>query len=323
MNRSILAVAPAIARALATSAALSLAASSALAQINIPTVPVGSPGNAADSTPNGSFGSVAYSYNIATTEVTNAQYAEFLNNVGYDDTNGLYNANMAGSFGGITRSGFIGAFAYATVPGRANNPVNFVSFWDATRFANWLHNGQPTGPQNNSTTESGAYTLTPAGITNNTVTRGGGWQWAVASASEWYKAAYFQPASRGGDSDNYWSYPTSSNTPPTGLQANYLPAGIGNTTAVASYAANFYGTHDMAGNVYEWNDTIFAPPVRGPLVGGAFDNIAGWLTPANAYTPPPFTEREQVGFRVVAIPAPSAAALLALAVVLAGRRRRN
>jgi hypothetical protein len=37
--------------------------------------------------------------------------------------------------------------------------VNHVSWYDAVRFANWLHNGQPTGAQDNTTTEGGAYTL--------------------------------------------------------------------------------------------------------------------------------------------------------------------
>lgn len=291
--------------------------------VNIPTVQVRNAGNAPDTTPNGPFGAVGYVYDIATTEVTNAQYTEFLNAVAFDDANSLYSTGMAGSFGGINRSGFIGAFTYSTIPGRENHPVNFVSFWDAARFANWLHNGQPFGTQTASTTEDGAYTLTPTGITNNTVTRNGSWQWAVASAHEWYKAAYHQPAIQGGDIDNYWLYPTSSNTAPTGGQANSVPAGIGNTTAVASYAANFYGTYDMAGNVYEWNDTIFAPPVRGPLVGGAFDNIAGWLTPLNAYTPPPITEREQVGFRVVSIPEPSILGLLAMSGLVLQRRLRR
>ncbi|MFN9971722.1 MAG: PEP-CTERM sorting domain-containing protein, partial [Phycisphaerae bacterium] len=95
---------------------------------------------------------------------------------------------MAGSFGGITRSGSSGSYTYATVSGRANNPVNFVSVWDATRFANWWHNGQPTGAQDNSTTEDGAYTLTAGGITANTVTRNAGWQWALTSENEWYRA---------------------------------------------------------------------------------------------------------------------------------------
>jgi len=318
MSRRILALSPVFTAA----AGLLLAASSASATTPISTVSIGNAGNAAETTPNGPRGAVAYNYSIATTEVTNAQYTEFLNAVAYDDANSLYSMAMASGFGGITRAGSIGAFTYATVPGRQNNPVNNVSFWDATRFANWLHNGQPTGLQNAGTTESGAYLLTNTGITNNTVTRSAGWQWAVASADEWYNAAYYQPASQGGDSDNYWLYPTSSNTAPTGGQANYVPAGIGNTTAVGSYAANFNGVYDMAGNVYEWNDTIPAGPFRGPMVGGAFDNVAGWLTPLNAYVGLPTFERDQIGFRVVAIPGPSALALLTIGGVMAGRRRR-
>jgi formylglycine-generating enzyme required for sulfatase activity len=297
-----------------------LGATVAMAGVTIPTVPIGNPGNAPDST---GYGSVAYTYNIGSTEVTNAQYAAFLNAVAATDTNSLYNTNMAGSFGGITQSGSPGTYTYATIAGRANNPVNYVSFWDAARFANWLHNGQPTGPQGNATTEDGAYTLTASGIAANTVTRNGGWQWAVASGNEWYKAAYHQPASQGGDSDDYWLYPTSSNTAPTALQANYVPAGIGNTTPAASYAPNFYGCYDMAGNVYEWNDSIASGPFRGPFWGGAFDNIAGWLTPLNTSISLPTTEREQFGFRVVQIPGPSSLVLLALGGCGVARRRRR
>lgn len=296
-------------------------AGTALAQITIPTVPVGNAGNAPNTTSLGAYGSVAYTYNIATTEVTNAQYAAFLNAVAWDDTNNLYNTNMAGSFGGITRTGPIGAFVYNTVSGRENHPVNFVSFWDSVRFANWLHNGQPFGPQDNSTTEDGAYTLTAGSIAANSVTRNASWQWAVASSNEWHKAAYHQPASQGGDTDDYWLYPTSSNTAPTAGQANYLPSAFGDTVPVASYGANFYGVYDMAGNVYERTDTPLAF-LRGPLWGGAFDNVAGWLTPLNAYTPPNGEEREQLGFRVVAIPAPSAIALLGVGALMASRRRR-
>jgi hypothetical protein len=54
-------------------------------------VAVGDPGNAADDT---SFGAVAYAYEIARFETTNAQYAEFLNAVAATDTNGLYHASM-------------------------------------------------------------------------------------------------------------------------------------------------------------------------------------------------------------------------------------
>jgi hypothetical protein len=57
-------------------------------------------------------------------------------------------------------------------------------------------------------------------------------------------------------------------------------------------------------------------------VGGAFDNIAGWLTPLNASISLPVTEREQYGFRIVSVPGPSSVALLAIGGLVAARRRR-
>src|SRR5262245_2263385 len=43
----------------------------------------------------GCFGAVAAPFKIARTEVTNAQYAAFLNAVAQSDPNGLYNTSMA------------------------------------------------------------------------------------------------------------------------------------------------------------------------------------------------------------------------------------
>ncbi|HVZ93391.1 MAG TPA: SUMF1/EgtB/PvdO family nonheme iron enzyme, partial [Phycisphaerales bacterium] len=283
-----------------------LVASPVPASITIPTVPVGNPGNASDPSTGSLYGSVAAAYNIGATEVTNAQYAAFLNAVAATDTNALYNTNMADSFGGITRSGVSGSYTYQAISGRESNPVNYVSFWDSTRFANWLHNGQPSGPQDNSTTESGAYTLSADGIAANTITRNAGWQWAVTSEDEWYKAAYHQPASAGGDSDDYWLYPTSSNTI-TAAQANYDNL-IGNTTPVGSYAPNFYGAFDMGGNVFEWNEAIpDRPDLDGPLRGirgGSFMGSAS-LRADNRGDDDPTNEINIIGFRVSQVPGPS------------------
>ncbi len=74
-------------------------------------VTVTGPGNACDTQAQGCFGSVAYVYRISETEVTNAQYAEFLNAVAATDTNALYHTNMGliAGLGGIDRSGISGS----------------------------------------------------------------------------------------------------------------------------------------------------------------------------------------------------------------------
>jgi formylglycine-generating enzyme len=304
----------------AIAAVTGLGTSIASASVTIPTVPVGNPGNAAD--PTTGYGAVAYTYNIGATEVTNAQYAAFLNAVAATDTNDLYNTGMAGSIGGITRSGLAGSYRYEAPSGRANNPVSYIRFWDAARFANWLHNGQPIGGQNSSTTEDGAYTLTPASISGNTVTRNAGATWALPTEDEWYKAAYHQPASAGGPVFHFWETPISNDTIST-TQANYGGV-IGDTTPVGSYAANFYGTFDMGGNVWEWNEAIIDGTSRG-VRGGSFDQGVDSLRASsrNRELSSSTSAWNTRGFRVAQVPGPSSAALLGLGGLMASRRRRS
>jgi hypothetical protein len=61
--------------------------------VTIPTVPVGNAGNTGEFQfqVQGTIGGVSYDYRIGTTEVTNAQYAEFLNFKAASDPLGLYN----------------------------------------------------------------------------------------------------------------------------------------------------------------------------------------------------------------------------------------
>lgn len=295
--------------------------SGAAGSISIRTVLVGNPGSPGDSRGDGYVASL---YRIGATEVTNAQYASFLNAVAANDLHSLYNDGMGGIRGGITRTGLPGSYSYATISGRANHPVNFVSFWDTLRFANWLHNGQPVGAQSSGTTEGGAYTLTSEGIVNNTVVRNSNWKWAVPSQNEWHKAAYHQPAASGGDSDSFWLYPTASNTAPSANQANFGNF-IGDTTPVGSYASNFYGAVDLGGNVAEWTEqlvTTSSGVSARAIRGGAFGQNIVFLRSNFLITGTPANESSSNGFRVVNIPVPSTVALLAIGGVMVGRRRR-
>ena len=174
---------------------------------------VGDAGNAPDSAENcysANCGSVAYDYSISKYEVTNAQYAEFLNAKAASDPLGLYNTRMgsdtfySGIFGGITRSGVSGSYTYAVKAGYEKKAVTYVSFYDALRFSNWLNNGQGSGD-----TETGAYTLlgaTPTPSNGTTVTRNGGAKIFLTSENEWYKAAYYSA------SGVYFDYPTGTNS---------------------------------------------------------------------------------------------------------------
>ncbi len=124
--------------------------------LNIETVPVGDPGNAGELSgagaggggPDRICGSVSYTYNIGKYEVTTDQYTEFLNKVAKADRYGLYNLNMDTAFSpygcGIMRTGSSGSYVYSVGSGFANRPVSWVSWADAARCANWLHNGQLT-----------------------------------------------------------------------------------------------------------------------------------------------------------------------------------
>ena len=170
-------------------------------------VTVGNPGNAADPANSGSvpgIGTINATFGIGTYEVTNSQYVEFLNSVDGTGANslGLYDGNMGtAALGGIlfNVNASVGA-KFSIRTGFANMPVVYVSFFDAARFTNWLHNGQGTG-----STETGAYTLSGNA---SAVTRNSGAKFWVPSESEWYTAAYHQPVGLGGNASNYWIFPT-------------------------------------------------------------------------------------------------------------------
>ncbi len=233
-------------------------AASAEVEIEIEWVTIGAAGNAClpvgplAGLPGGCFGGVDDAYRIGKFEVTNLEYAEFLNAIAATDTYNLHAAL------GITRTGVPGSYAYTANVLDQDKPV-FVSFWSATRFANWLHNEQPTGLQDSTTTEDGAYTLTPASMANNTVVRNVGAWVFLPSEDQWFKAAFYDPGST-----SYFAYTTSSNTQPSCIGPSATPNTANcdfvyqDLSDVGSYpgSASPSGTFDQGGNRWEWTDTI-------------------------------------------------------------------
>jgi formylglycine-generating enzyme required for sulfatase activity len=156
-------------------------------------VKIGDINNSPDNT---GYGSVSYEYMICKYPITNDIWCEFLNEVASStDPYFLYNINMTIDVrGGINRSGSAGSYTYTVKDNMGNKPVNFISWFDAARLANWLHtggftpdnDGDPTLPN----TEDGAYTL--SGGVAGIFTKNPNAIFWVPSEDEWYKAAFYK-----------------------------------------------------------------------------------------------------------------------------------
>lgn len=316
-------------------AVLGAAVASAEASVSFNWGNVTHAGNAADT--NG-YGSVGYNYRMSTYEVTNSQYAAFLNAVAStSDPNGLWNSNMGSQpMGGITRSGSAGAYTYSVKANMGDRPVNYVGFFDAARMANWLTNGQGTG-----STETGVYTFEGGVITATNRDSSNLSQVFLPNQNEWYKAAYF-------DGSDYSTYATQSDTLPTSSIIDSLGnvTNAGPNTATLNLGTNgplsnvgaagsfsFYGLFDMNGNVQEWCDDLFNPAATSPtaarvLGGGTFNQTAGaaagdWQfgSPTGAFVGNGI--RFASWFQPTAIPGSGLAVISTLGLAGMARRRRR
>ncbi|MFK7895356.1 MAG: thrombospondin type 3 repeat-containing protein [Myxococcota bacterium] len=226
------------------------------------------------------LGGVLYPFYIGRFEVTNEEWVEFMNAVDPEGlvALGLYATEQTTSpVGGIllTPAAPSGK-KFSAKPGKARHPVNFISYFDAARFINWLENGKLDGGE----TEVGSYNL----LTSPVTYMGGAFVFPLES--EWYKAAFDDPSS----DTNWYPYPGNFVAPglpncdangevtnPSSLNANYdgacqggIPVQVGSTQArppVSSWQA-----YDMAGNVSEWlEDPQGGAPGTSPLRGGSYN----------------------------------------------------
>jgi formylglycine-generating enzyme required for sulfatase activity len=311
--------------------------------VTIDWVTVSDPGNTADTS---GFGAVADSFQIMKYEWTNSQYVDFLNAVDPSGTNpnSIYSLSMGSDArGGITNTGTTDGSRYAAKANMGNKPVNFVSWWDAARVANWLQNAQGSG-----STETGAYTLNNA-TTGTAPAVNSGARFYIPTEDQWYKAAYY----KGGSTNaGYWVYGTQSDTAPTTVTSG--PTGIGSAGSTGNFAnynrtadwnsqdgnvttvgtnggGSAYGLYDMSGNVQEWNDLTGAAGSTRGLRGGSFNATGTFSESSSNRNPTPnfSNDLNTAGFRLaspVAVPEPSTHAMALSGLACGGylvRRRRK
>jgi formylglycine-generating enzyme len=256
---------------------------------------IGNPGNAADIY---QLGSVEYTYQIGTYEVS-------------EDMITKYNATF-----GTANSLEISLYDKTDSGGNSpNKPATGVTWNEAARFVNWL---------NTSTGGHAAYKFTTNGVNDDIAQWNSGdtgydpsnyyrnslAKYVLPSSNEWYKAAYYDPNKNGG-AGGYWEFPTGNDSAPT-------PVASGTTAGTAVYGQNFsqgpadvtqagglspYGAMGLGGNVYEWDEDG----------GEAYRSFRSgwWISSSNAnelrrvfaaYVPPNSQdEHPGFGFRVASL----------------------
>jgi formylglycine-generating enzyme required for sulfatase activity len=220
-------------------------------------------------------------------EVTNLQYAAFLNNMGIGSDGKFPEGQYPAEILIEASSGYSWNWGinyvnnqWVPVPGYENHPVILVSWFGAKEFAKYVGADLPTEAQ---------------------------WEYACRAG--------FTTAFNTGDcltntQANYrWAYPQ------TGC-SNSMTTSPNSTQEVGSYPANAWGLHDMHGNVDEWcNDWHGNYPTSdqtnptGPATGlcrvyrgGSFDSSASFCRSANRNGYGPDMCFAILGFRLVVVP---------------------
>jgi formylglycine-generating enzyme required for sulfatase activity len=231
-------------------------------------------------------------YYMSKYPVTNAQYAEFLNDAGVDGTGRKTdiqsNQILIQASGGSYNWGLHhNAGQWEPVATYANHPVIYVSWYGAKAYAEWAGGDLPTEAQWERAARGGVDNM-PFGIGDGTELTG-----AMANFNGRY------PYNSGGEYNN-----------PSGVY-------LAHTTAAGSYPAyaNAYGLYDMHGNVLEWcldqwdgsSSYVSSPAIdpvgttgsRRVLRGGDWSISARDCRSASRSNRNPGTRDLIVGFRVV------------------------
>lgn len=272
----------------------------------------------------GAVGSVDYAYRIATTEVTNTQYREFIRAYRpyWNDT--PFSIRLTGQYINWNPA----TDDYDIRPGTENAGAK-VTWHMAARYVNWLDNGKGTEQAD---FETGAYDTSTFGRDPDTnqltdqLVRDADADFWIPNLSEWTKAMYWDPDK--GSDGGYWLYHNGSDSP-----AIYdLPSNGGTSNGatmfqldVGSYDAQSpWGLFDGSGGEAEMLETASPTRVFRGLAGSQWsggpaaseDRIGnlGALSP----------EASLFGFRIAStVPAPGWPAIIVGGLLWCHQRRRD
>ncbi len=268
-------------------------------------VNIGNAGNAADTT---TYGAVSYDFRMGTYEISR----DMITKANAASTNLALTMQDISSYGG----------------NGVNRPATGVSWNEAARFVNWLNTSsghslaykfasQPGDVGYNANSNILLWESGDAGYNASNQYRNSNAYYFLPSEDEWYKAAYYS-----GSGSTYYDYATASDAVPTAVTGGTTSGtAVYNQTAAQGPAditnaggLSFYGTMGQGGNVWEWSESAYTPPVsagsfRG-LRGGSWGSFYFGLPSSYCGNDDPTGESFSFGFRVASVPEPSSGVLM-------------
>lgn len=284
----------------------------------------------------GPLGAVDQTFRITRTEVTNAQYLEFLN--AYSATSGyVWHPSMVSTSIAIERFGPSGNPIYFVLPGAENYGAD-VGFRYAARLVNWLHNDKGSNLED---FETGVYDASTfrddpvTGLPLDEVDRSPDAKFFIPSIHEWMKAAHWDPNRDGPGKGGYWQYPDGGDDP----LVTGIPGEPGSETSaglalqfseytridVGLYpdSASPWGMLDASGGLSEMTESVsdftrfklFRPGTSTAALDPALEDRLDYFFSQTRPT-------SLNGFRIAGVvPAPGGTPLVVLSAVLVPSRR--
>lgn len=239
--------------------------------------------------------SFSHDFYMAKYEVTNAQFAEFLNNKGIGaDATGVFEGENVTFIGDCSvKDGGKYAFGLSWNGAKwvyaeeyANNPAIYVTWYGAKAFAEYVGGTLPSEAQWEYACRGGQTESLPFGIGDGTK--------MVKDMAQFYIYDYYDLAEGGRKVD-------------ANIEG-YIPS----TLPVGSFEPNGFGLYDMHGNVYEWVEDWYASYPDDPVTdyvctegsrkvirGGGWLNSGRELRSAVRWYVRATTTLENQGFRVI------------------------